>query len=95
MKHTTPHVTITIFVDHAITARSFTDARRCLGSFRRGVDVGMTYPIVGAIWRHRQLTPAGIAILRKQEGNWAGQIGNLNAEAAGHFAVTSKSLDRI
>jgi hypothetical protein len=34
-------------------------------------------------------------ILRKQEGTWAGQIGNINAEAARHFAVTSKTLERI
>jgi aminoglycoside phosphotransferase len=34
-------------------------------------------------------------ILRKHEGTWAGRIANINAEAACHFAVTSKSLDRI
>jgi hypothetical protein len=34
-------------------------------------------------------------ILRKQEGIWAGRIGNINAESARHIAVTSKPLHRI
>jgi hypothetical protein len=51
-KHTMPHETVPFIVDYAITARTFANARGCLGNFRRWVGVGMTYPIVRAPRRH-------------------------------------------
>ncbi|KAH1913545.1 hypothetical protein KXW47_005429, partial [Aspergillus fumigatus] len=84
---------VTIIVAYAITARTLAGARGCLRDFGRWVDVGMAYPIVVAPRRHRRLTPAWmvVVILRKQEGIWAGQIGNINGEAARHCVVMSNS----